>query len=217
MSRPWGKGWKSPECGGRSLSYPEKIQEAGGKFSILVLDRRSKQLSREFHLKLTKVCFGYSECSIAVLTFSVSLKYCNWFPTKVETNCNISKEALKNLRRHQVGQPVRTQPFQGTGGLGSICIFLRNRHHVGEGQTVSHRTLLCLSLYKHSEFCHCVLSGTLWGQGQMKAPHTSTGSGSSAFAFGVMCEPPAFPATLCICVNARMIPTHTGSLQENFQ
>lgn len=52
VSRPWGKRWTSLECGGRSLSYPEKILDVGGKFSILMSDRRSKQLSRELHLKL---------------------------------------------------------------------------------------------------------------------------------------------------------------------
>lgn len=46
VSRPWGKRWKSLGCGGRSLSYPEKILEVVGKISILMLERRSKQLSK---------------------------------------------------------------------------------------------------------------------------------------------------------------------------
>lgn len=143
-SRPRGKRWTSLECGGRSLLYPEKILEAGGKFSILVLDRRSKQLSGEFHLKLTRLCFGYSECFFADLTFSVSLKYCNWFPAKVE----FQRKTWKTWEGTKQGiqQPVRTQPSQGAGGLGSVCIFLRKRHHAEKGQAVPHRNLLCTSL-----------------------------------------------------------------------
>lgn len=72
VSRPQAKRWKSLECGGRSLSYPEKILEVGGKFLILMLDRRSKQIYREFHPKLIKgffFIFWVFHCSFNLFSF----------------------------------------------------------------------------------------------------------------------------------------------------